>query len=280
MRFLRPALAAVLLLAAAPATTLSSGEAPGPAPADADPFYVDSTAIRYLESWPVQVVLSVSGATPTPCHEPAWAVSDDGAVIDVRLWSEADPGVICATVLQPTEVNIALGDHTDATRDVVLNGEPVGVMQVGTGGGAAPAALTGAGWSFGLCMGYCHRDLAVDGDRVSFRGLDRDAEVPLFVNRGVLTDTGLQALAATTAAIEVSTLQEVYGCPDCADGGAAYLVLRQDGIESRHLVEFGRPPAELGPAYQLTQALMSALETCNPGELVTVDDDCTPYAGR
>jgi hypothetical protein len=74
-------------------------------------------------------------------------------------------------------------------------------------------------------------------------------------------------------------LDPVYGCPDCADGGAAYLMLAGNGGPSRHEMDFGRPPEVLAELQGLASAMIDALETCASNELVAVADDCEPWQG-
>lgn len=243
---------------------------------DHAPFYVTDVEARYLESFPVQVQLVVSGSVPSPCHVPAWTVSDDGAFVVVELWSEADPEALCATVLQEVEVVIPLGEYERAERAVLVNDRLAERVSVGPSE-EAETRLFAAGWSFGMCLSYCRADLVAVGDRLRLQVGDNPTDTPVLLNHGTLTAEGSTQLAAVLEAIEPAALEETYGCPDCADGGAAYVALIADGEGSRHDMPFGEPPAELAPLYALTQALIGSLETCTSGELVVVDDDCEPH---
>lgn len=243
-----------------------------------DPVYVESTDIRYLESYPVQVRLGVEGAVPSPCHEPAWEVTGTESTVEVTLWSTADPDAFCAAVLEPVEFTVPLGSYESADLDVTLNGETVGRIEVGSAGGSlSEPGLAGAGWSFGMCLGYCRADLRIDGESLVQTGHDREVEEPLYTNHGQLTSEGLARL--DTAAIELADtpLEDTYGCPDCADGGAAYIVLAGSDGETRHDMEFGAAPPDLSELYDLSVVLMTALETCRSNDLVTVGEECSAY---
>lgn len=243
------------------------------------PVFIDATEILYLESFPVQVRLVVRGSLPTPCHEAVWQVDDLGATIDVRLWSSAPLGQDCVQVLEPFEVSIPLGSFETSTSAVVLNGEEIGRLELGAVPGGGDAALVGAGWSFGMCLGHCNADLVIEGEELVLTGRDREKAEPLYVNRGVLTPAGQSQVGAALGRLSGVPLDRVYGCPDCADGGAAYLVIQRDGGVFRHDIEFGRPPQVLTELHGLATALIDALETCGSNELVTVADDCTPWEG-
>lgn len=272
--------AAVSLLVVGTAGIVHGQNGTETVPADdgAGPVYVDSAELMYLESWPVQVQLRITGSLPTPCHEVAHEVQDFGSSLDVRLWSSADPSVMCAQVLESFEISLPLGSYETADLPVLLNGEEIGRIDVATGtdAGGGPD-LHGAGWSFGFCLGYCSAGLELDGDVVVVTGRSQAGEDPLHVNQGSLTDEGRARLDEALAIVAGVELEPVYGCPDCADGGAAYLDLVVDGASQRVEMEFGEPPEQLAELYAVTMSLMDALEACEAGPLVAIDDDCSPY---
>ncbi len=270
-RSVRPLVSALLAMA------LSSIVAMGAEDEQRDPVYVDSTEILYLESYPVQVVLQVGGALPTPCHEPAWEVTQSESSVDVTLWSATDPELLCAAVLEPVQLSVPLGSYTSADLDVTLNGESAGRIELDDGSSSAGPGLTGAGWSFGMCLGYCRADLRIDGTALTQTGHDREAEAALYENHGELTEQGMALIDSAIAALDGETLKETYGCPDCADGGAAYLTISDGEGESRHDMEFGAPPDELAELYELSTSVMTALESCTSDELVTAAEDCVAY---
>jgi hypothetical protein len=102
----------------------------GTIPDDAGPVFVDGTDILLMESFPVQVALSVTGNLPTPCHEPVWRVEDDGTTISVTLASVTDPSVMCTQVLEPFQISIPLGAFESGSRTVTLNGTEVGEFDI------------------------------------------------------------------------------------------------------------------------------------------------------
>lgn len=243
------------------------------------PVFIDSTEILYLESFPVQVRLLVRGSLPTPCHELQWSLEDAGGAIDVTLWSVVALGQNCAQVLEPFEVSIALGSFETADLAVVANGEQIGRVVVGDVPVAGRDSLVGAGWSFGMCGGYCTADLVSEEGTLVLTGGGWTGDDPLFENRGTLTAEGQGLISAAGEKLRGLPLEPVYGCPDCADGGAAYVVLDRDGMSSRHDMEFGRPPEVLAELHELAMAMIDALETCQSDEMVSVTDDCEPWQG-
>ena len=90
--------------------------------------HVTAVAFQVLESWPMQVIVEVSGELPDPCHELWWEVAVDGTTYDLEVWSvspPADSDMACAAVIEPFTENVPLGggfvsdDYT-----VIVNGEP------------------------------------------------------------------------------------------------------------------------------------------------------------
>jgi hypothetical protein len=217
------------------------------------------------------------GSLPTPCHTPTWSVSQRPDAIEVHLFSVAEEGGVCSSVLEPFELSIALGAFETADLPVILNGEEVGRVEVGSQLDKASSSLLGAGWSFGMCMGYCRADLVVEGDLLVLTGRDQAGNFTLFTNSGSLTSAGRDRLDRAVAALAGVPLEEVYGCPDCADGGAAYLTLSLAGAISQHSMEFGNPPAELAEIHDLALAIIDALEGCQSGELVIAAHDCRAW---
>jgi hypothetical protein len=255
-----------------------SGTETGPAGDGVGPVYIDSAEVLYLESWPVQVQLWVTGSVPTPCHEVAYEVQDFGSSLDVLLWSITDPAADCIAVLEPFELGIPLGSYESADLPVLLNGEQIGRIDLGD---VTPGpVLQGAGWSFGFCLGYCNADLHLDGDELVLTVSDRAGDSPLFINRGSLTAEGRASLDAALAALDGVKLEPVYGCPDCADGGAAHLDIVRGSETMRVEMGFGQPPEVLAELYVVAMSLIDSLETCEPGPLVETDAACSPYQER
>jgi hypothetical protein len=92
--------------------------------------YVGEANLLIMESYPVQVALSVSGDLPTPCNEFRYQIDQPDAEnrIFVEVYSVIDPGMICTQVLEPfaESISIPVQDLPDGTYTVYLNGELVG----------------------------------------------------------------------------------------------------------------------------------------------------------
>ncbi len=101
----------------------------GPVPPEdrRQPARITNVDFQVLESWPMQVIVEVSGELPDPCHELWWEVAVDGNTYDVEVWSVSPPpdsDLVCAMMIQTFVENVPLGggfvaeDYT-----VIVNGE-------------------------------------------------------------------------------------------------------------------------------------------------------------
>lgn len=90
--------------------------------------YIDHSEVLVMESYPVQIMLVLQGALPTPCHQLRVIARppDEGNRIQVDVYSMVDPAQICAQVLEPLDANIGLGSFPSGHYSVWVNGEMVG----------------------------------------------------------------------------------------------------------------------------------------------------------
>jgi hypothetical protein len=160
--------------------------------------------------------------------------------------------------------------------DVGRDDTVTGTLRPTVESSSVAASLVGAGWSFGMCGGFCLADLMIEATQASLTGRSWDSDKALFVNQGVLTEFARTRIESRADALSGVVLEPVYGCPDCADGGAAYLLLEREGITTRHSMSFGRPPEELVELYEPAFGVIEGLISCESNELVEISDDCEP----
>ncbi len=91
--------------------------------------WVTGADVRVMESFPVQIMLDVTGDKPTPCHEIFWTVEDDGEVIEIEMISQVATEQSCAQVIEPFTIAVPLGSWNEETREIRLNGEVVGSFE-------------------------------------------------------------------------------------------------------------------------------------------------------
>ncbi len=89
------------------------------------PVFIDDIEVIMKESYPVQVVLVVTGSLPTPCHQlrVVSAEPDGAGKIEVNAYSVIDPDQMCTQVLEPFTAVVPLGEYTEGSFTFSINNE-------------------------------------------------------------------------------------------------------------------------------------------------------------
>jgi hypothetical protein len=87
--------------------------------------WITAADLRIMESYPIQVMLDVSGEKPTSCHEVFWTVEDTGVAIEIDMISQIAADQVCAQAIAEFSIAVPLGSWADESREVFLNGESV-----------------------------------------------------------------------------------------------------------------------------------------------------------
>ena len=104
-----------------------------------------------------------------------------------------------------------------------------------------------SGESFGFCAGYCWHELELDGTTVTFKalpGLGGPQPAERLYEEELDQELWNDILKALDASA-VRQLDEVVGCPDCADGGAEWLEIEDASGTKRVTFEYGKGPDEI-----------------------------------
>lgn len=145
---------------------------------------------------------------------------------------------------------------------------------------AEPFGVVRGGFSFGMCFGYCFTEIEIDGTDVQLtrRAWDdiSDGEFPDQIVIGELTDVGRARLDDLEAGLAAEALQETYGCPDCADGGSGWVVVRDATGERRSTFEYATPPDALVDVDALLQEWIATLRECGTDLDLASSPDCVP----
>jgi hypothetical protein len=102
------------------------------------------------------------------------------------------------------------------------------------------------GTSFGECIGYCKHELSLNQDSLVFRCSGwSDQYSPLLFRQ----KTPVSAWDSARVNFNIKSffeLQEVIGCPDCADGGAEWIEIKlTNGDIHKVTFEYGNEPTVL-----------------------------------
>jgi hypothetical protein len=133
------------------------------------------------------------------------------------------------------------------------------------------SAVVGAGWQFGECGGYCQGTLSINLGAATLEVLSWNDAEPALVSTGTLSAAARTELATISADLESQALAETYGCPDCDDGGAAWIDYLRGDIVSRSTYEYSIPPFALSAADTFAADVMSALRDCASSSRITVE---------
>jgi inhibitor of cysteine peptidase len=92
--------------------------------------FINDVQLLIMESYPIQVMLNISGELPTPCHIFKADVSepDEDNEIQVEIYSLVAEGEVCIEVIQPfiENVSIPMAGKPDGVYTVWVNEEKVG----------------------------------------------------------------------------------------------------------------------------------------------------------
>ena len=114
-----------------------------------------------------------------------------------------------------------------------------------TSSGGAAEAILSSGTSYGECMGYCVTDLVVEDDQatLTYSGWTNGATLPDIEHQRTLDVGERQRLNDALDLDALRRADAVYGCPDCADGGAEWVGADTGGGMTRVTFDAG---AEVG----------------------------------
>jgi hypothetical protein len=105
------------------------------------------------------------------------------------------------------------------------------------------------GTGFGMCVGPCRKELNLVNDEITFtvyitEGRGGVGGTPKSFNEK-LDASFSQNLLKNIDYNTFKKLDEIIGCPDCADGGSEWLEIYQGDSKHKVVFEFGKSPKEI-----------------------------------
>lgn len=103
-------------------------------PQEPEELTIESVELLQAESWPLQFRMQIAGTLPSACHSLEYAVILPGAdgVIEVEAHAKLEGNSECGQQAVPFRQGIGLGSYTEGDFEVLLNGEPVGEIRLGS----------------------------------------------------------------------------------------------------------------------------------------------------
>ena len=103
-------------------------------PQEPEDLTIESVELVQAESWPVQIRMELAGTLPSACYSLDYAVILPGTdgVIEVEAHAKLEENTVCEQQAEPFRQAIGLGSYTEADFQVLLNGEPVSEIRLGS----------------------------------------------------------------------------------------------------------------------------------------------------
>lgn len=119
------------------------------------------------------------------------------------------------------------------------------------------------GSSFGMCVGYCSSSLVISNLKLTFSKSKNAQPTETKTCSKSISEADVDAIKNELNISKISSLPEVIGCPDCADGGAEWISINADGKQYKITYEYGKAPKELEAAVARLKVLKDSFKDCN-----------------
>ena len=106
----------------------------------------------------------------------------------------------------------------------------------------AETVILRSGTSFGMCIGYCVKEIELVATNATFTKKSRPdpTKYPTRTCTKSVPVNKAAELASMARFEEFRKLPETIGCPDCADGGAEYIEMQVGELKHRVTFEYGK----------------------------------------
>ena len=119
------------------------------------------------------------------------------------------------------------------------------------------------GVSFGECMGYCRRDISITPDKIVFTKSGWSGSTDTRHCTEKIESRDFESLTGKISVSEFKKLDEVIGCPDCADGGAEWIRIVTPGLDKKVTFEYGNEPVVVHMCIGILRDYLKGFDNCN-----------------
>jgi hypothetical protein len=119
------------------------------------------------------------------------------------------------------------------------------------------------GTSFGFCLGYCSRELKVSSSGLLFTKTGTEEDLPEVHCTADLSSEKFTDLIQPFDMEGFFLLEEIIGCPDCADGGAEWLKITTQKRSHKVTFEYLNEPDILTTGIEILRLQMDEFSECN-----------------
>jgi hypothetical protein len=103
------------------------------------------------------------------------------------------------------------------------------------------------GTSFGNCVGYCINSIEISGTDIMYSAVGWTTldKVPDIHISGVIPQEDWNKLVSKIDLVIFRNMDEITGCPDCADGGAEWIKITTDKFVHKVTFEYNNEPEQV-----------------------------------
>jgi hypothetical protein len=121
------------------------------------------------------------------------------------------------------------------------------------------------GTSFGMCIGYCINEMSIDNSKVIFtRSSWNSDQYPRKQCQMAITAEKFETLLNMTDSSSFNKLDTIYGCPDCADGGAEWVEITAATWKHKVKMDYSGPnrPEEMEALIDSLRSIQASFGAC------------------
>jgi hypothetical protein len=110
-----------------------------------------------------------------------------------------------------------------------------------------PQIIIRTGTSFGMCIGYCSKEISITSNEIIFTksGWNTEGPLPVVTEKTFFSEEEWKELIENIEMDRFSSLPDRIGCPDCADGGSEWIEISEGSITKKVTFEYGSSPQEI-----------------------------------
>jgi hypothetical protein len=116
------------------------------------------------------------------------------------------------------------------------------------------------GTGFGMCSGYCVSELTITPSKLSLQKNGTGVKAKTCTQS--FTSQQFQQLRDKIDFEKFAALDDVYGCPDCADGGSEWIEITRGGNTHRVVFEYHKEPEALKSYISLLREHVASFNDC------------------
>lgn len=119
------------------------------------------------------------------------------------------------------------------------------------------ATVIRSGTFFGMCHGYCIKDVTITPESAVFveRGGRDTVQFPTKSSTVPVTADEWNDLIGALQMDSLAKLDSVIGCPDCADGGGEWIEVETSGTRRKVTFEHGATIPSIAPLLEKVRAI-------------------------